>query len=314
MKQEMISGKNILVTGGAGFIGSHLVERLATDNHVIVLDNLLYGSEQNLLNVPHVFIKDDIRTADLHAVLSMHDIDLVFHLASYHLDDSLTDPMSDFTITALGGLRLLEACRKKQVERIIFSSTGSVYGQPAHTNHDESHPLAPTTPYGVSKTAMDNYCRIYADIYGLKTVRLRYYNIYGPRRTAGAIPQFILRALQGNDIHIQGGEQTRTPTYVSDNVEATYRAGWVKDIDGMTFNIAAAEYISILDMAKLIVRLCGTEDKVRFQFDDHRPGEIRHLRPNVELAKKLLGWEARVGLEEGLLKLIDYLKSTRINN
>ena len=307
MKNGGITGKNILVTGGAGFIGSHLVECLADNNQVIVLDNLLYGSLENLKNVPHVFINADIVDADIEGILSQYDIDLVYHLASYHLDDSLQNPMKDFMISGLGGLRVLEACRSKKIERLIFTSTGSVYGQPQYMNHDENHPLVPTTPYGASKCTMDNYCRIYYDIYDVQTVRLRYYNIYGPRRSAGAIPQFILTSLRGGIIEIDGGKQTRTPTYVSDTVDATYRAGWVKGIAGRAFNIGAIRYIPILDLAKMIVGLCNAEDKVTFKINDYRPGEIMHLRPDVNSAKKSLRWEPKVELEKGLLNLIEYL-------
>jgi len=308
MKNKDIKGKNILITGGAGFIGSFLAEHLATYNQVIVLDNLLYGTLENLKNVSHAFIKADITDTDIKGIMSKYDIDLVYHLASYHLDDSLKNPMRDFMTSGLGGLRVLEACRYKKVERLIFTSTGSVYGQPQSLNHDEKHPLLPTTPYGASKSTMDNYCRIYHDIYNVKTVRLRYYNIYGPKRSVGAIPQFIIKALNGGEIEISGGKQTRTPTYISDTVEATYRAGWIKGIEGRAFNIAATEYITILDLAKLIVRLCNAEDKITFKINNYRPGEIMHLRPNVNYAKEILGWEAKVNLEKGLLNLIEYFK------
>lgn len=303
-----IKNKNILVTGGAGFVGSHLTERLTEDNHVVVVDNLLYGSLENLKGVRHTFLQADLTQMDALEILREYDIDLVFHLAAFHLDDSLREPMKDFMISALGGLRLLDACRSKKVHRLVYTSTGSVYGQPESMGHREDHPLLPTTPYGISKGAMDHYCRVYNDLYGIETVILRYYNIYGPRRTAGAIPQFILRALEGGTIYIDGGEQTRTPTYVADIVDATVRAGSREGIGGQAFNIGAEEYITILDLAKMIVRLAGAQREVTLEMRDYRAGEIMHLRPDVTKAREILGWDAKVSLEEGLTALIDYLK------
>ena len=304
----MIDNRTILVTGGAGFIGSHLVDRLAHKARVVVLDNLLYGDRENLAGAPHEFIEDDIVTVDLDALMGDYNIDLVFHLATYHLDDSLRDPMTDFTVTAQGGMRLLEACRKRKIQRLVYASSGSVYGEPDTMGHDEAHALLPTTPYGTSKTVIDHYCRIYGDLYGLDCVRLRYYNVYGPRRTAGAIPKFILTALAGATIRIEGGAQTRTPTNVDDIVEATIRAAEIPQARGEAFNLAAAEAVSVLDMAKRIVALCGTEDSVAFELTDYRPGEIMHLRPDVAHAKSVLGWEAAITLDDGLSGLIEHLR------
>ena len=180
---ERLEGRRILVTGGAGFVGSHLVERIAPDNEVFVLDNLLYGRRENLSGMRCTLIEDDVRTADLVRLIRDRKIDLVFHLAAFHLADSLGDPWSDFSTTALGGMRVIEACKEARIPRLVYASTGSVYGEPSHPLYDEDHALLPTTPYGVSKAAMDHYCRIYQDLYGLETVRLRYYNIYGPQRS-----------------------------------------------------------------------------------------------------------------------------------
>lgn len=312
MRFTAIEGSNILVTGGAGFIGSHLVERLHRDNRVIVLDNLLYGSRENLSGTNHVFVEDDIVTADIAGLIGDYGIDLVFHLATYHLDDSLRDPATDFMISAVGGVRLLEACRQHGVKRFVYASTGSVYGEPKHVDHSESHEILPSTPYGASKAAVDHYCRIYHDLYGLDTVRLRYYNVYGPRRTGGAVPKFMLMALAGGTIRIEGGEQIRTPTYVSDIVDATMRVGHVAGIEGMAFNIASVEEISVLDMAKLIVRMCDAEHRVTMKVTAYRPGEIMRLRPNVDLARRVLGWEARIPLKGGFRRLIDYLRTTEL--
>ena len=312
MTRNNIRKSNILVTGGAGFIGSHLVDRLAQDNNVIVLDNLIYGSLKNLENSRHIFIKADLVDCDLLQIMKSYDIELIFHLASYHLDDSLKEPMKDFTISALGGLRLLEACRQHRVKRLVYTSTGSVYGQPQQMGHDESHNMLPTTPYGISKATMDHYCRVYHQLFQIETVTLRYYNIYGPRRITGAIPQFIIKALRGKSIYIDGGEQTRTPTYVADAVEATYRAGCVEGIGGEIFNIAAERYISIIDLARMIVRMCKLEGKVSFKLKNYRPGEIMHLRPDVGLAKEKLGWEAEESLEGGLSKMIDFIRNEQL--
>lgn len=307
---ERLEGRRILVTGGAGFVGSHLVERIAPDNEVFVLDNLLYGRRENLSGMRCTLIEDDVRTADLVRLIRDRKIDLVFHLAAFHLADSLGDPWSDFSTTALGGMRVIEACKEARIPRLVYASTGSVYGEPSHPLYDEDHALLPTTPYGVSKAAMDHYCRIYQDLYGLETVRLRYYNIYGPRRTAGAVPQFILKALKGETIRIEGGEQIRTPTFVTDIVEATVRAATVNEAAGHAFNLAAAQPVSILEMAQIIVRLAGAEGRVDFEMAPYRPGEIMDLRPGVGRAKEILGWEARVTFEEGAARLIEDLRGS----
>jgi UDP-glucose 4-epimerase len=304
-----IDGRRILVTGGAGFVGSHLVEKLAASNEVAVLDNLHYGRRENLSGLRCTLIEDDVRTADIAGLLRARGINLVFHLAAFHLADSLTDPWADFTTSALGGMRVLEACRQAGVSRLVYASTGSVYGEPSHALHDEDHALVPTTPYGNSKAAIDHYCRIYRNLYGLETVRLRYYNIYGPRRTAGAIPQFILKALKGDPIRIEGGDQIRTPTFVTDIVEATLLAAMVPEAAGEAFNLAASTAISISEMARIIVRLCGTEDRVRFEGAPYRPGEIMDLRPDVTRARRVLGWEARIPFEEGVQRLIPELRA-----
>lgn len=304
-----LKGRRILVTGGAGFVGSHLVERIAPDNEVVVLDNFLYGRRENLAGARCTLIEDDVRTADLAALIRGNKIDLVFHLAAFHLADSLADPWTDFTVSGLGGMRVLEACREAGVARLVYASTGSVYGEPSRAGHGEDHALLPTTPYGASKAAIDHYARIYHGLYGLETVRLRYYNIYGPRRTAGAVPQFILKALRGETIMIEGGNQVRTPTFVTDIVEATVRAATVPEAAGEAFNLAAHEAIPIRAMAETIVRLCGTTDRVRFESVPYRPGEIMDLRPDVSHARNVLGWEASVSFEEGVTRLIEELRA-----
>ena len=303
-----VEGRRILVTGGAGFVGSHLLDRLHEDNEVIVLDNFRYGTKENISHISCTLIEDDICTADLAAIIRNYEIDLVFHLAAAHLSDSLNDPVNDFMTSALGGIRVLEAARNTRVKRVVYASTGSVYGEPQHKDHDETHPLLPTTPYGVSKCMIDHYCRIYTNLYGLETVRLRYYNIYGPRRTIGAVPQFILKALRGDTIRIEGGEQIRTPTFVTDIAEATIKAAVVPEANGLAFNLAASTAVSIFEMAHIITRLCGVEDSVNFEMADYRPGEIMVLRPAVTLAKGVLGWEASTTLEEGIQSLIDHLR------
>lgn len=303
-----VDGRRILVTGGAGFVGSHLLDRLNKDNEIVVIDNFRYGKKENIAHISCTLLEDDICTADLAAIIRNHEIDLIFHLAAAHLSDSLNDPMNDFMTSALGGIRVLEAARNTQVKRVVYASTGSVYGEPKHEGHDESHPLLPTTPYGVSKCTSDHYCRIYRDLYGLETVRLRYYNIYGPRRTIGAVPQFIIKALRGDTIRIEGGEQIRTPTFVTDIAEATIKAAVVPEANGLAFNLAASTAVSILEMAQTIARLCGAEDSINFEMTDYRPGEIMVLRPDVTLAKRVLAWEARVTLEEGIESLIDHLR------
>jgi UDP-glucose 4-epimerase len=303
-----LEGRRILVTGGAGFIGSHLVERLVERNEVVVLDDLRYGRRENLSGLRCTLLEQDVRETDLEALLRARNIDLVFHLAAFHLSDSLTDPWTDFTVSAIGGLRLLEALRKVKVLRLVYASTGSVYGEPSEALHDEEHPLLPTTPYGASKATMDHYCRIYQALFGIEAVRLRYYNVYGPRRTAGAIPQFILRAMRGQSISIEGGDQVRTPTNVSDIVDATMSAAIVPEASGLAFNLAASEAISVMDMAQRIVRLCGAEGRVAFKHGGYRPGEIMELRPNVELARRVLGWQASVPFDRGVAELIEHLR------
>jgi len=300
--------KNILITGGAGFIGSHLVERLCPYNKTIVLDNLSMGDYDNIKSFNIDFVKSDVTNNDLVKILKDKQIDIVFHLASYRLDQSLRNPLEDFRVNALGGIRVIQACLEANISRLIYTSTGSVYGEPKMAHHDEEHDLRPTTPYGVSKLCTDHYCRLYYKLYKLNTVCLRYYNVYGSRRLSGAIPKFILQALQGETITIDGGKQTRTPTYVSDVIDATVLAATSEKAVGDCFNIAAEEFASVEDLAKKIIRLCDAEEKSRLEYGDYRPGEIMHLRPSVDKSERILGWKAKTELEEGLKKQINYLR------
>ena len=307
MKQASeCKGKDILVTGGAGFIGSHLVDRLAPENRVIVLDNLFTGQMSNLETSKDriTFINGDILDKVLLTGL-VANVDIIFHLAANVGNiRSINDPYFDMDVNIRGMLNLLEACRNSKVERLVYSSSGAIFGEARYLPIDEEHPVSPESPYAVSKLAAEKYCFAFHKVHGIPTTALRYFNVYGPRQDtseyANAISIFSRRIREGKPLTIFGdGKQTRDFVFVEDVVSANILAATQPSAVGEIFNIGTGKEDSIEHLATMLREVSGRESTVTYAAP--RAGEVRHSRANIEKAQKLLGYNPKTNFKEGLL-------------
>lgn len=310
----------ILVTGGAGFIGSNLVDRLLDKGfEVYVIDNLDTGRLENIAHHQDKkefhFIKGDIRDHQLVKQV-MSDVDVVFHeaaLASVAL--SMQDPLLANDINVSGTLSLLKHSSDLGVKRFIYASSAAVYGDSGPRKKREDMTPNPTSPYGASKLAAENYVRLFKTVYGLETVSLRYFNVYGPRQPSdlqspysAAITIFMNRLQRNMPPIIYGdGEQTRDFIYIDDVVEANMLALNAKHVAGEVFNVATGTSTSINHAANTLKKIMSKEH-LENVYADARPGDIRHSTAEIDKAKRVLGFHPRTSLEEGLAKLVDSFK------
>jgi UDP-glucose 4-epimerase len=304
-----------LVTGGAGFIGSHLVRALLADGHrVRVLDDLSTGYRHNLAEVEAgiELIVGDIR--DLSTVRRcMQGVEAVFHLAACaSVPRSVADPQRAHEVNATGTLTLLLAARDAGIRRFIYSASSSAYGDtPALPKHEDLAPQ-PLSPYAASKLAGEHYCRCFAVCYGMQTVSLRYFNVFGPRQDpaspyAAAIPAFVSRMLRGQRPIIYGdGEQSRDFCHVDNVVHANLLALAASELRGEVVNIACGQRISLNEIIRLLNRLLGTDLEPEYQ--PPRVGDVRHSLADLTAARRLLGYEPKVFFEEGLSRSIDWYR------
>lgn len=312
----------ILVTGGAGFIGSHLTEKLVKMGaQVLVLDDMSNGVSENLAAVKEQITLQVGSVCDCDLVdrlMREHEPEFVFHLAAQNLVLSIRDPRSDAKVTIMGLLNLLESMRRADsTEVFVHSSTGSVYGEPLEFPQTERHVRVPSSPYGVSKVAAEEYLRIWKDLYSVNFVALRYYNVYGPRQSnneatgGGVIPVFANRLLAGQPLRVEWtGMQRRCFTYVSDVVRSNLQAAIRKESWCDFYNIATEERTDILSLAKLMMEVSGIQTEI--EYGPKRPGDIMQFEPSVELAKQKMNYVAEVKLREGLRMYLEWLKSTKV--
>jgi UDP-glucose 4-epimerase len=309
--EEIFRGRVFLVVGGAGFIGSHIAERLlALGAKVIVLDDLSNGRRINLSNVNSSLrlVEGDVRSYDFD---SLGRLDGIFNEAARALVPSFADPVTDLLVNAGGTIRLLEYARKRDV-KVVHASSGSVYGNPIKIPISEDHPLRPISPYGVSKLSSEFYCSMYFLDYGLDVVALRYFNVYGPRQTVneemGVIPIFVSRALRNEQLRVFGdGKQTRDFLNVSDVVSANLLAYKSGRSAGQVMNIGGGgDEVSIEALARMVMSLCGYSAPLVYA--DPKPGDIRRLVADNTRAKAVIGYEPSVSLETGLRQYIGYAK------
>jgi UDP-glucose 4-epimerase len=311
----MTSLAPVLVTGGAGFIGSHLVDALVEGGlDVVVLDDLETGLRENVHPAARLAIGS---VADADAVRdAMEGCEVVFHQAAHKaVLRSVEHPLATDTVNTHGTLTVLQAARDLGVRRVVHASSSSVYGGAAPLPTPESAPLRPRSPYAVSKLAAEEYCRVFAELYGLETVALRYFNVYGPRQRpdalyAAVIPLFVDALLNQRDPLVHGdGLQSRDFTYVGDVVAANQRAA-VADattVSGNVYNVAAGNEWTLLDILRVLGQQLGVEPHP--QFTDPRPGDVRHSRADADAAARDLDFRATVGLEDGLRMTVDWLRS-----
>ena len=301
-------GKNVLVTGAAGFIGSNLtLELVDLGANVIGFDNLFNGRIENLKEIlenrSFKFIKGDIR--DFNFLLEVvEDIDIIYHMAAFtSVPQSVLMPESCNDVNVNGTLNILNAARKRDIEKIIYASSSSVYGDTPTLPKKEDMQRLPISPYGASKLACEGYMQAFYQIYGLRTIALRYFNVFGPRQKdspySGVIAIWLGKLLNNEELIIFGnGEQSRDFTYVKDIVHANLLAA-EQDISGEIINIGAGSPITLSNLAKLMLKLTKKE-KLKIIYKDNRPGDILHSYADISKANKLLNFQPKFNQEEGL--------------
>ena len=302
----------VLVTGGAGFIGSHLVDQLLSKGlEVVILDDLSEGKIENVKQ--HIgkenfqFVRGDIRDYRLVKELAM-DVDAVFHLAALiSVPESIKDPDLTDDVNVDGTLNLLKAFADSNVKRFVYASSCAVYGEAESLPIREDFPLKPTSPYGVSKGAAENYVRVFHDIYGLDTVCLRFFNVYGPRQPysdySGVITQFLNRVSKNLNLVIFGdGEQTRDFVHVYDVVEANMLALGTKRIAGEVFNIGTGIAATINQLADMLLEVTN-KTSLKVTHSKPKKGEIKHSVADISKAKMKLRYYPKVSLKKGLKDL-----------
>ncbi|ACV24294.1 SDR family oxidoreductase [Methanocaldococcus fervens] len=300
----------MLVTGGAGFIGSHIVDKLIENNYdVIILDNLTTGNKANV-NPKAEFVNADIRDKTLDEKINFKDVDVVFHQAAQiNVRNSVENPMYDGDVNILGTINILEMMRKYDIDKIIFASSGgAVYGEPNYLPVDESHTINPLSPYGLSKYVGEEYIKLYNRLYGLEYAILRYANVYGerqdPKGEAGVISIFIDRMLKNESPVIFGdGNQTRDFVYVGDVAKANLMAlNWKNEI----VNIGTEKETSVNELFNIIKNEIGFKGNAIY--GRAREGEVYRIYLDIKKAKSL-GWRPEVDLKEGIKRVVDWMKN-----
>ncbi len=299
-----LSGRRVLVTGGAGFVGSHLVDALTPANDVTVLDDCSTGDPACLPDDVAV-VEADVADPDALARATPEG-GVVFHCAARtSVERSVSDPVATHETNCEGSLRVLEAARRADA-RVVLSSSAAVYGDPASLPVHETDPKHPRSPYGIQKLSADHLARAYHDLYGLETVVLRYFNAYGPRQRAddyaGVIAAFRRQVRAGDPVTVHGdGDQTRDFVHVSDVVAANLAAART-DAVGRAYNVGTGEATSVRELAALIRDLTGSD--VSIVHETGRPGDVRHSRADISRARADLGYAPSVDVTDGLARLL----------
>jgi nucleoside-diphosphate-sugar epimerase len=306
-----------LVTGGAGFIGSNIVEELVRRRQTVrVLDNFITGTKENL----KPFLRDidlmegDIRDKkDLDKALK--NIDFVLHQAALRsVPKSIDDPFTTNDINISGTLNLLVAAKAAGIKRLVYASSSSAYGDAKHFPQKETDLTKPISPYGVSKLAAENYCVAFAKTFGLETVSLRYFNVFGPRQNpeskySAVIPAFIAGILKGSSPVVEwDGKQSRDFTYVSNVVDAHLNACTAKDVSGEAFNVACGRTTSVIDIVNKINKLLGV--KIPPKYAPKRAGDVRTTYADISKMKRFLNIKKMVQFDEGLKLTLEWFKNT----
>jgi len=314
-----LSGANVLVTGGAGFIGSHLTERLLEMGaNVTVYDNFdkyYKGKEANLIEASKSpsfrLIEADIR--DISSLDSaMKGMDVVFHEAGQAgVGISVDDPKTTNEINVTGTLNVLWMAKAHGVKRVVNVSSSSIFGQPKYLPIDEGHPTNPASPYGVSKLAAEQYCKVFSRVYRLEVVSLRYFSVYGPRgRPDQVIRKFMQNLANRKPPLINGdGSHTRDFTHVTDVVSATLGAAETDGIGGQAFNIGFGARTSILSVAQKLIALMGLEGKLKPEHTVESRGDFPDTQANNSKAQNVLGWRPKVDLESGLKEYVEWFQT-----
>ena len=306
-----MKNKKVLVTGGAGFIGSNLVRYLIeNDNSVTVIDNFISGHRANLEPFPSVHvIEGDVRDKTV-VQEAMHGAEVVFHLAaSVGNKRSIEHPLIDAEINVLGTLQILETARKEGVRKIITSSSAAIFGELKTMPIKEDHPVEPDSPYGCTKLCEEKLCLAYAKLYSIEAVCLRYFNVYGPNQRldayGNAIPIFVFRMLRNEPIRIFGdGEQTRDFVHIDDVVQANIKAADSMGVSG-AFNIASGQSVTINHLVELITK---GHNNSKIEYGIERLGDVRHSLADISLSYQKIGYKPTVELERGIEEYIKWAR------
>jgi len=305
-----------LVTGGAGFIGSNIVDELVRrGHHVTVLDDLSTGAEANLAGAR---AKIDFRVgsiADLATVQSAcHKADCVIHLAARtSVPKSVLDPIETNRVNIDGTLNVLVAARDAKVRRVVYAASSSAYGETPTLPKVETMAAEPISPYGITKYVGELYAQVFGRVYGLENASVRYFNVFGPRQDptsqySGVLSRFMLAAIRGEPLTMYGdGEQSRDFTYVANVVDATLRAAEAPGVSGMVFNAGTGGRFTLIQTLALLSKISGKP--VNAKYEPPRPGDIRDSQADISLARQMLGYVPTVGFEEGLRRTWDWYKS-----
>lgn len=314
-----LKDKKLLITGIAGFIGSNLADQcLELGAEVVGLDNMYNGSITNLSNARKSenfrLIKGDLR--DLSLLLEVtSDIEIIFHMGAFtSVPQSILMPETCNAVNVNGTINLLNAARKNDVEKIIFSSSSSVYGDANELPLTEDMPRSPISPYGTSKLAGESYMQSFQEVYGIQTLILRYFNVFGPRQKdspySGVIAIWLGRIQRNEPLLIFGdGTNSRDFTYVKDVVEGNILAA-EKDVSGEILNIGAGSPISLNELAKLLLELTNKQD-LTIKHTDPRPGDILHSYADISKAQKLLGFIPKYDQKKGLMEYLNWLSRNK---
>jgi len=313
----LITGKRFVVTGGAGFIGSNIVAKLVKNNNdVIVIDNLLTGKVENLSDVYDKirFVNGDIQDLDL-LKKEFSDVDYVLHQAALpSVPRSIEDPLTCNQNNIDGTLKVLVAARDSHVKRVVYAASSSAYGDTPTLPKIEDMKPDPLSPYAITKLVGEQYCKVFYELYGLETVSLRYFNVFGQHQDlesqyGSVIPKFVTAMLKDEQPVIFGdGEQSRDFTHVYNNVEANLLACVVQDAASMMFNIACGDRITLNELVRIINEiLCKDIEPI---YADPRPGDVKHSQADITLAQNILGFEPKYSFKEGLQKTIEWFEKT----
>ncbi|HEU4344382.1 MAG TPA: SDR family oxidoreductase [Candidatus Binatia bacterium] len=304
-----------LVTGGAGFIGSHIVRRLVGEGRVVrVVDDLSTGQEARLNDLRDCieFVRGDVADANVSDTVTK-DIDYVLHQAAVpSVQRSVRDPVGTNRANVTATLNLLESSRMAGVRRFIYAASSSAYGDTEVLPKFEEMPPNPLSPYALQKLVGERYCKLYHDIYGLQTVSLRYFNVFGPGQDphseyAAVIPKFISKLLANEPITVYGdGEQSRDFTYIENVVESNLLAFQANQASGKVFNIGYGQRTSLNTLIRMLERIIGVEAQVRYE--PPKTGDVRHSLADIKRAQDVLGYWPTVDIEEGLRRTVEAMK------
>ncbi len=315
----MLKNSKILITGGAGFIGSHIATKLAEDNEIVIFDIFSTGKQENIAHLEQnknvKIIKVDVRNKEeVNKYMNM-GFDYIFHLAAQpSVPQSVMDPQETVDHNINGTLTILQAAVEHGKPKVILSSSAAVYGDDPTLPKRESMQTKPISPYAITKIAGEQFCQAFYELFNLPTVSLRYFNVFGPRQDpnsdyAAVVPKFIERITSGKSPIIFGdGNQSRDFIYIDDVVDANIQAALSNNANGKIFNIAHGKSTTVNELAKIIITF-GDATNLEPEYQPPRPGDIIHSYADISEAKSFLNWAPKTDIQDGLKKTYEFFKN-----